>query len=210
MKGTSIPNLFEEGNSLYTLTKFGKPVYGERIVIRNSRMYREFSPLRSKLSSSIKLGFKPEFREEDHLLYLGASTGTTASHICDILSEGEIYAVEFSPVSMIKLSELAKSRENLIPLLLDASKPEQYGPFIDRVDIIYQDIAQPNQIDIFLKNAKYYSPKRGIIMYKSYSMRSDAELKNELNKLKKYFKNISMKNIERYHKGHYAIFVSNY
>jgi|GEM_PF-4096585 len=47
-------------------------------------------------------------------------------------------------------------------------------------------------------------------MYKSYSMRSDTELKNEINKLKKYFKNISMKNIERFHKGHYAIYVSNH
>jgi len=210
MKSTGIPNLYEEGNSLYTLTKFEKPVYGERILIRNSKMYREFSPLRSKLASSIKLGFKPELGEEDHMLYLGASTGTTASHISDILSKGVIFAVEFSPVSMIKLSELGKSRENLIPLLLDANKPEQYEPFIDWVDMIYQDIAQPNQIDIFLKNVKYYSPKRGIIMYKSYSMRSNTELKNEINKLKKYFKNISMKNIERFHKGHYAIYVSNH
>lgn len=208
MKTTGIPNLFLEGNNLYTKTDIKESIYGERIVKREEGLFREFSPLRSKLASSIKLGFRPTISRNDHVLYLGASTGTTVSHLSDVVDEGKIYAVEFSPVSMIKLMELGRIKRNIMPLHLDANKPESFSPFIDRIDLIYQDVAQPNQIEIFLKNIKYYDCKRGILMFKTYSIRAETEIKREIKKIKESFERIDIKDIQRFHKGHYAIYAS--
>ncbi len=209
MRPTNIPNLFTDGRNLFTRTKLYESIYGERIIKEGENLFREFSPLRSKLASSMHLGFKPEIKKDDHILYLGASTGTTVTHVSDIAEDGKIYAVEFSPISMIKLMDLSTKRDNLIALLLDASKPETYSPFIDRVDLIYQDIAQPNQINIFLENMDYYGAKRGILMFKTYSIRSEMEVKKELKKLSTKYREMNYKNIERFHKGHYAVFVKS-
>lgn len=207
MKPTTIPNLYIKGRYLYTKTNQNESIYGERILLEDGHYYREFAPLKSKLASSIYMGFKPEIRVNDHILYLGASTGTTASHISDIVNEGKIYAVEFSPISMIKLMELSNKRENIMAIMLDANRPETYSPFIDHVDLVYQDVAQPNQIDIFLRNVDYYNSKRGILMLKTYSIRSEVETKNEIKRLNKIFDFVDYLNIERYHKGHFAIYV---
>lgn len=209
MRETRFPNFFEEKGNLYSQSRDGMSIYGERVIGKGGKYYRLFSPLRSKLSSSIRLGFKPEVRAGDHMLYLGAGAGTTTSHLADALSDGSIFAIEFSPVPFIKLMSLAEVKENVFPIFSDAQKPENYELFIDRVDIIYQDVSQPNQIEIFEKNMKFFNSERGILMLKTYSLRSDFSVEKEIRKIKERFSVQQVRDISRFHRGHYAISISS-
>ncbi|MGC8574080.1 MAG: fibrillarin-like rRNA/tRNA 2'-O-methyltransferase [Thermoplasmata archaeon] len=209
MKEIFADNLYEENGKLFTASKYPRPVYGEDVIKRNNVYYRLFSPLRSKLSSSIKSGLRPEIKKSFHVVYLGASTGTTVSHVSDIVSDGIVFAIEFSPMPFVKLMQLSSVRSNVLPMLLDASKPQTFGIFIDKTDLIYQDIAQPNQIDIFIRNMKFFSAKRGILMFKTYSMRAGLSINDEIKKLKDEFNVQQVKDISRFHKGHYAITVTS-
>lgn len=209
MRELQVPNLFEDRGNLYSQSKDGKSIYGEQVTNRGGKYFRVFSPIRSKLSSSIRLGLKPDIRKGDHMLYLGAGAGTTASHVSDSLSDGVIFAVEFAPVPFIKLTSISGIKENIFPILSDAQKPETFGLFIDRVDILYQDVSQPNQIDIFSKNLDHFGAKRGILMLKTFSLRSDFSVEKEIRRIRDNFSVGQVKDISRFHKGHYAITVTN-
>jgi fibrillarin-like pre-rRNA processing protein len=209
MRELQVPNFFEDKGNLLTQSKDGKSIYGEQVTNRGGKYYRIFSPLRSKLSSSMRLGLKPDLRKGDHMLYLGAGAGTTASHISDSLSDGSIFAVEFAPVPFIKLTSLSGIKENIFPILSDAQKPEMYGLFVDKVDIVYQDVSQPNQIEIFANNMDYFGSQRGILMLKTFSLRSDFSIEKEIKKIKDNFSVQQVKDISRFHRGHYAITVTN-
>lgn len=208
MRELGIPNFYEDKGTLYSLSIDGKSIYGEKVVNRGSKYFRLFSPLKSKLASSIRLGLKPDIRKDDHVLYLGAGAGTTASHLADSLFSGSLFAIEFAPVPFIKLDSISRVKENIIPILTDAQKPETFGIFIDRVDLVYQDVSQPNQIEIFTKNMKYFGARRGILMLKTFSLRSDFSVENEIKRIKEEFKVQQIKDISRFHRGHFAITVS--
>lgn len=209
MRELQVPNFYEDKRNLYTLSRDGKSIYGEQVSNSGGKYFRVFSPLRSKLSSSLRLGLKPELKSGDHMLYLGAGAGTTASHLADSLSNGSIFAVEFAPVPFIKLTTLAGIKENVFPIISDAQRPELYGMFIDKVDVIYQDVSQPNQIDIFTRNMDYFGSRRGILMLKTFSLRSDFSIEKEIKRLEENFAVQQVKDISRFHRGHYAITVSN-
>ena len=52
------------------------------------------------------------------MLYLGAASGTTVSHVADIVGpEGMVYAVEFSHRSGRDLINVAKKRMNVVPII---------------------------------------------------------------------------------------------
>ncbi len=137
----------------------GKSVYGERIINYNSEEYRIWSPYRSKLSAAILNGLSTlPISMGTNVLYLGAASGTTVSHISDIIQDsGMIYAVEFAPHVSRSLVLLSRNRNNITPIVADARKPDLYTQFISKVDVIYQDIAQPFQAEILVKNAKYFA-----------------------------------------------------
>lgn len=155
-----------------------EPVYGERIV----EGYRIWDPNRSKLAAlflkvqnALQLvGGLPRYAK---VLYLGAATGTTVSHVSDIFKGGLVYAVEFSPRAMRDLLYLAESRRNIIPILADAARPESYSSLLEPVDLLYQDIAQRNQADIANRNATRYLKPGGlmILMIKAMSIDSSAD-----------------------------------
>ena len=98
------------------------PVYGERILCG----YRLWDPFRSKLAALLlkSKGRGLRLKRDSKVLYLGAATGTTVSHVSDIVADGLVYAVEFSPRSMRDLIRLCERRENIIPILADAAQPE--------------------------------------------------------------------------------------
>ncbi|MBU0532462.1 fibrillarin-like rRNA/tRNA 2'-O-methyltransferase [Candidatus Micrarchaeota archaeon] len=158
--------VYQIDNSLATLSADpGRKVYNERLIKKEGKEYRLWDAFRSKLAAALKKGLKTfPFNKNSKVLYLGASYGTTVSHLSDILEDGEIYAVEFAPQCMHDLIELAERRENIIPIHGDARKPDQYEE-VGEVDIIYQDVAQPDQDDILLKNAKVFLKKDGIAMF---------------------------------------------
>lgn len=146
-------------------------IYGEPIV----EGYRLWDPFRSKLAvlllklkGRLDIGLYPDSR----VLYLGAATGTTVSHVSDILQCGIVYAVEFSPRAMRDLLRLAESRKNIVPILADAARPELYSALMEPVDMIYQDVAQRNQAEIAARNARRYLKPGGtlVLMMKTRSI----------------------------------------
>jgi len=140
-------------------------VYGERMLAGA----RVWDPFRSKLAALYYAGTGIELTPEMKVLYLGAANGTTVSHVADYVEV--VYAIEFAPCPMQDLLEVARRRENIVPIMADASRPEQYAPLVEAVDLLYQDVAQPDQTGILLRNCAYLR-KRGkaILMLKTRSV----------------------------------------
>jgi len=150
-----------------------KKVYGERLVKDKGKEYRIWDLYRSKLAAAIKNGLEQVPLDEDsNVLYLGAGNGTTPSHVSDICSNGNVYALEFSSKSAVDLYALSEQRKNLVPILADAKKPHEYMNRIPAVDVIYQDVAQKDQASILKKNAEYFLKPDGyaFIMVKARSV----------------------------------------
>jgi fibrillarin-like pre-rRNA processing protein len=133
-------------------------VYNERM-LRGSRVW---DPYRSKLSALYHIGTGIELTDDMRVLYLGAANGTTVSHVADY-SEC-VYAVEFAPRPMQDLLEVARRRKNVVPIMADASQPEHYAPLVEWVDLLYQDVAQPNQAAIAIINCVFLKPGGHLIL----------------------------------------------
>lgn len=141
----------EMGRRKVLLTKNlvkGVKVYGEKLFIDGNDEYREWIPYKSKLASAILKGCpNTGIRKGDVVLYLGAASGTTASHVSDIVGkEGFVFALDFAPRVVRELVFVCEKRKNMAPLLEDANNPDSYKDKISKeVDVVYQDIAQKNQ-----------------------------------------------------------------
>ena len=185
-------------------------VYGEKLVNINGSEFRIWNQRRSKLAAAILNGLKIfPFKKDSKVLYLGASSGTTPSHISDIASQGLVYCVEFSPRMMRNLVDLSDLRINMIPILDDATKPLNYIHLVEKVDIIYSDVAQPRQTELFIDNMRLFLKKNGlgILMLKSRSINvtknSDIVFHEEETKLKANGFHVMEKiDLEPYEKDH--------
>jgi fibrillarin-like pre-rRNA processing protein len=146
----------------------GKNVYGERLIRYEGTEYRVWDAFRSKLAAAILKGLTVvPIEPNHHVLYLGAASGTTASHVSDIVGEkGHVYCVEFASRSLRDLVEnVCSTRVNMSPILEDARSPEKYRMFIPKqVEDIYCDIAQPEQAKVLADNADLFLRKHGWIM----------------------------------------------
>ncbi|MFZ2498482.1 MAG: fibrillarin-like rRNA/tRNA 2'-O-methyltransferase [Methanosarcina sp.] len=142
----------------------GKVVYGEKLIPVEGVEYRTWDPRRSKLGAMVLKKFDISLKENSKVLYLGAASGTTVSHASDIVSEGAVYAVEFAPRSMRDLIGLASRRKNIFPIMADAGKPDSYAHIVEPVDLIFQDVAQPNQAEIASRNASRFLKKDGYLL----------------------------------------------
>jgi fibrillarin-like pre-rRNA processing protein len=137
----------------------GNSVYGERLIKFKGNEYRLWDPYRSKFAAAILKGLETDpIQPNGKVLYLGAASGTTASHVSDIVGEeGHVYCVEFASRSLRELvNNVAAFRYNMIPILADARLPETYSRLVGRVDTIYCDIAQPEQARILADNADVF------------------------------------------------------
>jgi fibrillarin-like pre-rRNA processing protein len=136
----------------------GSSLYGEKLISRNGNEYRMWDPFRSKLAAAFINGLDFDFSDVKNILYLGASTGTTVSHLSDIIGySGKIFAVESSTrVARELISNVSSRRTNVIPIIEDARKPRSYFSIFDKMDLVYCDIAQPDQTDIAIDNCKIY------------------------------------------------------
>lgn len=204
------PGVFEINGRLTTRNMVpGIEVYKERLLQISGSEYREWDPFRSKLAAAVKKGMRYfPFRAGSKVLYLGASTGTTVSHLSDIVGEqGEIYAVEISAHVMKGLLKLCEQRKNIFPILADAGKPDSYAE-IERADAIYQDVSQPDQADILLKNARrFLSPgSYACIAIKSQSIdvtkRPKEVFQATLVQLETHFKVLETYPLEPFDKDH--------
>ncbi|CED82232.1 rrna 2-o-methyltransferase fibrillarin [Phaffia rhodozyma] len=153
----------------------GESVYGEkRITIaspgedgtENKTEYRVWNPFRSKLAAGILGGLDEIYiAPGKKVLYLGAASGTSVSHVADVVGpEGTVYAVEFSHRSGRDLINMAKKRTNVIPIIEDARYPNKYRMLLSMVDVIFADVAQPDQARIVALNAHHFLKNGGHIV----------------------------------------------
>merc|ERR1712125_215310 len=121
---------------------------------------------RSKLGAGIVGGIdKMPIKPGAKVLYLGGASGTTVSHVSDMVGpDGVVYAVEFSHRSGRDLTNMAKRRPNVVPIVEDARQPQRYRMLIGMVDVIFSDVAQPDQARIVTLNASYFLKKNGWIL----------------------------------------------
>ncbi len=173
MRPLDLAGVFEDKGFLWTRNRVpGRAVYGEKLRKAGAAEYRNWNPFRSKLAALARNGpDTPWFDPAADVLYLGAASGTTVSHLSDIV-QGLVYAVEFSPRSVRDLLWNMEPRANVVPILEDAGHPERYAAYIARpVGALVQDVAQRNQVDIFLRNLPFVrSGGLGFLMVKARSI----------------------------------------
>lgn len=196
------------GESVYGEKRIAVEVEGEKIE------YRVWNPFRSKLCAAIVGGVQDiHIRPGSKLLYLGAASGTTVSHCSDIVGpEGLVYAVEFSHRSGRDLINLAKKRTNIIPIVEDARHPHKYRMLVGMVDVIFADVAQPDQARIVALNAQYFLKNEGhfVISIKANCIDSvsqpEAVFAKEVEKLKQEkFKPRERVTLEPYERDHAVV-----
>ena len=196
----------------------GNQVYNEKLLSKNGIEYRIWDPFRSKLAASIMNRLEEfPFKENSSVLYLGVSTGTTASHISDIVGmDGKIFAVEHSSrVARDFLDRVASYRKNIIPILQDARQPREYFSVYEKVDIVYSDIAQPDQTEIAIANCKAYLKNNChlflVIKTRSIDVTQSPKkiIENELKKLQPNFEILQQIDLYPYDKDH-AMIISKF
>jgi len=203
------PGVFKEGNRIYTDALVPGSVYGEKIISNK----REWMAERSKLGAAILKGMKElPITEGSIVLYLGASTGTTISHVSDIIKfEGIVYSVEFAERVFRNLTDLAGLRKNIAPILADSRKPEQYA-WVEECDAVYVDVAQPDETEIAIRNANEFLKKDGYLFVAVKSQSIDVTKQpqqvymEEAEKLKKAgFSILQITDLEPYERKHAMI-----
>lgn len=173
IRPTESAGVFTDGSWLYTRNLVpGKAVYGEGLVEEAGVEYRKWDAVRSKLAAYLKRGGRVwPFRGASSVLYLGAGSGTTVSHLSDVCASGNLVAVEISPRVFRDLVSVAETRPNLVPILADAARPQSYRNHVDSVDVLYQDVAQRDQESIFLRNLDFLrSGGTGYLVVKARSI----------------------------------------
>ncbi len=211
------PGVFLFGNKILTknLVK-GQRVYGEGLLNCNGGQYRTWIPNRSKLGAAIRNGLKElPIKEGSKILYLGCAEGTTVSHLSDIVGKaGIIFSLDISERSMRNFLQLCKSRENLVPIIASANKPDEYKEYLagTSIDLLFQDISQRNQAEIFVKNAQQFLPKGkfGMISIKARSISSTESpakvFEEEIEKLKGTFEIIQTVKLAPFEKDHWLVY----
>jgi fibrillarin-like pre-rRNA processing protein len=158
----------------------GLNVYGERLLKFQGVEYRVWDAFRSKLAGAIIKGLQNvPIEPGSKVLYLGAASGTTPSHVSDIVGEsGHVYCVEFAQRSLRDLvNNVAAFRPNISPMLEDARMPERYAMFISgKVDVVYCDVAQPEQAKLLADNADYFLKPAGWVMLACKSQSIDVTM----------------------------------
>jgi fibrillarin-like pre-rRNA processing protein len=187
-----------ERKTLYTknLTP-GKAFFEEELIRQGGVEFRSWEITRSKLGSAIKKGISQiGLKEGDVVLYLGASHGFTPSYVSDIVGEnGFVFCLDFAPRVVRDLVFVCEERKNMAPLLLDANHPELYKELIAKdIDVVYQDIAQRNQVEIFLKNCNAYLKRGGfgLLAVKARSIDVTRRPKDIFFQVRKELENSSM------------------
>jgi len=203
----------------------GESVYGEKRISVDDPAeegkkieYRVWNPFRSKIAAAVLGGvdnvwIKPGAK----VLYLGAASGTSVSHVSDIIGPtGTVYAVEFSHRPGRDLINMAKKRTNVVPIVEDARLPLKYRMLVGMVDVIFADVAQPDQSRIVALNASYFLKVGGhfVISIKASCVDStaspEAVFASEVSKLKKdNFKPQEQVTLEPYERDH-AVVIGTY
>jgi len=193
-----------------SLVPEGRAYKEERSFKEGPDEYRLWDPYRSKLAAAILKGVKTvPLQNGSKVLYLGAASGTTASFVSDIIGPtGFIYCVEISSRQLRDLLPVADKRPNMAPILADARQPHNYCSLVGDIDVVYQDVAQPDQTEILLSNTKTFLGEDGyaIIALKARSIDVTKEprevFRNEMERIEKEMEIVEAKLLDPYEKDH--------
>lgn len=183
----------------------GEPVYGEPV----AEGWRRWNPHRSKLGAMLEMGLETGWERGDGVLYLGAASGTTVSHVADV--SGPTYAIEFAPRPARDLVSVAEDRTNLFPLLADARDPESYAHVVEAdLDVIVQDVATRGQARVAALNRRFLAPEgRLVVAIKARSedvtQEPAAVFDSVLDELREDYEILATERMEPYHADHLAV-----
>ena len=201
-----------EGKSLWSRNaNKGMSVRGERRKRDGRVEWRRWDPFRSKVAAALLLTSQEPSEllpgPGDTCLYLGASSGSTVSHIHDMVCgsdnhhNGQIIAVEISPRMMRDLSTLAGDRNGLIPILSDARDVGSYATVMrDKAHWIHQDLSIADQAENFISIAKSTLREGGVGLFslKAASERhSDGDDHSRFSSAEKLLEDSELELIER-------------
>ncbi|MGP8109843.1 MAG: fibrillarin-like rRNA/tRNA 2'-O-methyltransferase [Thermoplasmata archaeon] len=190
------------------------PVYGERWKEFDGRPIRSFEPGRSKLAAGLAKGWRgPLPLPGERWLYLGAASGTTASHVADLVGpSGRVYAVERSVRPFARLLAVAQRWPNLFPILADAREPGSYADLVRLSDGLYADVAQPGQVEIVRANAALLLRGTGaavVVALKTSSMGRErtaaGHLEHSEDELSEFVELAPPVRLDPFHKAHYLV-----
>lgn len=204
--------LLHEGR-LYTLNSApGWRLKRQPVLVREGKEYRSWNPYTSKIAAYMLCGgAHKEFAESSSILYLGASYGTTVSHLHDVTPSARIYAVEFAREPFSSLRRLASSHPGIIPVFEDATHPERYQHIVEDPELIVQDISQRDPVGILLKQFDAFrSLRSAYLSVKAPSIDSTSDsrgvIENVASVLRDRFRLVEIVDISRYEKGHALAF----
>ena len=179
-----------------------------RLFTKGKEGYNQWDARSSKLAASILKGMSCPIRKDSKVLYLGAAHGYTASFVADIAHQGFVVAIDFAPRVVRDLIFAAEKKANMAPLLADANRPETYYHYAQAADVVYQDISQKNQAEIFLKNTNLFLKKDcyAFLALKARSIDTAKEPKKVFREvraeLEKSIKIIDSRQLEPFQKDH--------
>jgi fibrillarin-like pre-rRNA processing protein len=183
----------------------GEPVYGEPTVDG----WRVWDAGRSKLGAMLALGMDTGIDGGDSVLYLGAASGTTVSHVADVC--GPTYAVEFAPRPTRDLVDVAESRPNLFPLLKDARRPATYAHVVEsNLDLLVQDVATRGQADVALRNKAFLADDGRLLLAvkarsEDVTAAPEAVFERVRETLSEGYEVLETRRLDRYHADHLAV-----
>jgi fibrillarin-like pre-rRNA processing protein len=207
------PGVWREGEKILTENLVpGSRVYGEELIKEKKIEYRVWNPNRSKPAAAIARGLKNfPLKKGMKILYLGIASGTTASHFSDIIrKDGAIYGIEISERSIRDLNHVAEKRGNIIPILANAKRPEDYS-WVEPVDLVFQDVATDDQSEILIRNAERFLKPGGFAMLSIKSRSIDVTkppreiYRQEVAKLDKHFRILEKVELDPYEKDHMLV-----
>ena len=195
---------YREFDSESRLATQGTPVYGEP----SDGKWRLWDARRSKVGAMYEKGLDLGLAGGERVLYLGAASGTTASHVADFAHS--LYAVEFAARPMRDLVGVAEERRNLFPLLKDAREPETYAHVVEPVDAVVQDVATRRQARVALANRRFLCDDgRLILAVKARSEDVTAEpqtvFDEVLDELSEEYAILDSTRLEPFHADHLAV-----
>ena len=189
------------------------PVYGERWSSSELGFLRAWDPVRSKLAAALLRGWEGVLPAPgERWLYLGVASGTTASHLADLVgAQGRVYGLDKSVRPFAKLLDVAERFPNLYPVFGDARRPREYLGSVPLVDGLYVDVAQPDQVEIVEENVRQFLRTSGkiLVTLKTSSMGRDRGAKEHLDRaldhLKRRFELDRPVGLDPFHRRHYLI-----
>ncbi len=177
-----LPNLARDRGNFFTRAGGAGDVYGE--VVRTDESgarWRRWDPHRSKLAAALQGGALTKDWEDlldgAPVVYLGAASGTTVSHVADLAAPKAVFAVELASRPFQELIVKLGAWANVFPVLADAREPGTYEGLVGKAQAIIQDVATSDQVAVLEANARALLPRAApsLLFVKARSIDSSAE-----------------------------------